>query len=271
VHPVRLLLVTLKRGFVHDVEQTRPALAFVHVVLPDEVLLRVARDLRGGARLHEVPGDASPVTLFDERGEVGVRSASGAEAWRWRRSTAKKKSEKRSKSSVCRHILRGCVNNGSCQKEMETKERDAGSACRCHLVVVVQRSDGVTDWRRVRVVSVRVFHRDGLSGVGGCGSNRASRESHAQSARGGTTRARGKTAGRRAVRCCGKKVFPREKRARTLPSFCKPRRNSRCSSPVHGTPGLWEGLWVVSGVFRGETLVARSRAGAFRTRVARQL
>ena len=179
---------------------------------------------------------------------------------------AKKKIGKKKQIQCLQTHLRGGVKNGSCQKEMETKERDARSACRCHLVVVVQRSDGMTDWRRVRVVSVRVFHRDGLSGVGGCGSNRASREGHAQSARGGATRARGKTAGRRAVRCCGKKVFPREKRARTLPSFCKPRRNSRCSSSVHGTPGLWEGLWVVSGVFRGETLVARSRAGAFCTR-----
>mmetsp|Transcript_10140 Transcript_10140/g.46425 ORF Transcript_10140/g.46425 Transcript_10140/m.46425 type:complete len:240 (+) Transcript_10140:704-1423(+) len=48
-----------------DVEEGAAALALVEVVLADEVLLRVRRNLRGGPGLHEVAGDAAPVTLAE--------------------------------------------------------------------------------------------------------------------------------------------------------------------------------------------------------------
>mmetsp|Transcript_2750 Transcript_2750/g.10785 ORF Transcript_2750/g.10785 Transcript_2750/m.10785 type:complete len:296 (-) Transcript_2750:208-1095(-) len=48
-----------------DVEEAAPALALVEVVLANEVLLRVRGNLRRGARLHEVAGDASPVALAE--------------------------------------------------------------------------------------------------------------------------------------------------------------------------------------------------------------
>lgn len=59
-------------------------------------------------------------------------------------------------------------------------------------------------------------------------------------------------------------IVENKKRARTLPSFCKPRRNSLCSSSVHGTPGCWREVGEVSGLNSGETTSDTSPCHAFR-------
>lgn len=46
-----------------DVKQAVAPLALAEGLLPDEVLLRVAGDLRRCARRHVVPADAPPVAL----------------------------------------------------------------------------------------------------------------------------------------------------------------------------------------------------------------
>lgn len=67
------LICRLRCELADDVEETGSALALVEVVLADEVLLGVAGDLRGGARLHKVSRYAAPVTLFggEKREEFG--------------------------------------------------------------------------------------------------------------------------------------------------------------------------------------------------------
>ena len=61
----------------------------------------------------------------------------------------------------------------------------------------------------------------------------------------------------------------KRKRARTLPSFCRPSRKSLCSSSVHGTPGCGEVEYPVSARVSGDTAVALARSVAFRARASR--
>ena len=66
-----------------------------------------------------------------------------------------------------------------------------------------------------------------------------------------------------------KSQMGKPKRARTLPSFCKPSRKSLCSSSVHGTPGCGEEGIAVSACVSGDTALALARSVAFRARASR--
>mmetsp|Transcript_2372 Transcript_2372/g.8943 ORF Transcript_2372/g.8943 Transcript_2372/m.8943 type:complete len:302 (-) Transcript_2372:543-1448(-) len=103
-----------------DVEEAAPALALVEVVLANEVLLRVRGNLRRGARLHEVAGDASPVALrMDE-------------------SNGRGRGSERRGSRVCKKSQANMRSDGCYAEPRRSIEGRVG----CHLAPLRKRRDG---------------------------------------------------------------------------------------------------------------------------------
>ena len=114
--PCRLALRRrLGRHLAHNVKQTGAALALVQIVLADEVLLGVARNLRGGARLHKVTRDAAPVTLFCFACGGGRRGREERAMVRERKTKSQARKKKNPKKPICR------VNRGPNRAAVTTK------------------------------------------------------------------------------------------------------------------------------------------------------
>ena len=102
----------------HNIEEARAALALVDVALADVVLLRMAGHLRRSPRLHEVPGDPTPVALGQrarrQRGEIPIACG---EAIRGGPSAEGRGTESRGGTTTQSHVIPAGRNHASVCKQ----------------------------------------------------------------------------------------------------------------------------------------------------------